>query len=451
MKLEGKNVIVIGMAKTGISVVKKLIEKKAVVTITDMKSKADVLEIIEELGEEKIDFILGRNPSDEEMNSFDFAVVSPGVPKDLPYIINFIESGKSVIGEIELAYKMTKGNFLGITGTNGKTTTTTLVGEIFKEASIESWVVGNIGNPVIDVAEKATDKSWFITELSSFQLESIDEFRPKVAGILNITPDHLNRHKTMENYISAKCDIFKNQSKDDFAILNWDCEEAKKLSAEIKSQVIFFSRKEKLNRGVFVEGENIISNIFGEDVFVMKTSEIYLPGSHNLENALGACALSICAGIKIDVIREVLKTFKGVEHRLEFVKDVNGVSYVNDSKGTNPDASIKAVQAYQRPIILIAGGMDKGSDFTSFIEAFGGKVKDMILLGETAEKIETTARKLGFENNHRVKNMEEAVLKAFELGKEGDVVLLSPACASWDMYPSYEVRGQDFKDRVNSL
>ncbi|MDR1773585.1 MAG: UDP-N-acetylmuramoyl-L-alanine--D-glutamate ligase, partial [Clostridioides sp.] len=340
----------------------------------------------------------------------------------------------------------------GITGTNGKTTTTTLVGEIFKKANKETYVTGNIGKPVVDIIEDASCDSYVVTELSSFQLESIKEFRPKVSSVLNITEDHLNRHKTMENYANAKAMIFKNQTEDDFCILNYDNEMARDLAKDCSAKVILFSRLEKLDGGVYLdEKNNIIIDIEGENISLMNANEIYLPGNHNLENCMAAIAMTFVCGINTDVIKEVLKTFTGVEHRLEFVRELNGVKYINDSKGTNPDSSIKAVESYKNPIVLIAGGYDKNSNFDEFMEIAKKNVKDIVIMGATADKIEKSAKNKGINSTHIVKNMKEAVSLSHKLAQSGDIVLLSPACASWDMYKSFEVRGKDFKENVNNL
>ncbi|SHJ56406.1 UDP-N-acetylmuramoyl-L-alanine--D-glutamate ligase [Tepidibacter formicigenes] len=449
MKLKDKTVLLVGLAKTGISTVKKLINMGANVVVNDIKKEEQLKDIINNLKGYNVKYILGKHI--EDVTDIDLAIVSPGVPLDLPFIEKIKRNNIEVIGEVEFSYRLSKGIFIGITGTNGKTTTTTLTGEIFKAANKDTYVVGNIGNPVIDVVDEANENSIFVTELSSFQLESIKEFRPKVSSILNITEDHLNRHKTMENYINAKARIFENQNEEDFTVLNYDCPIVRSLASKCKSRVVFFSRKEILKEGVFVEKNSIIIKFEGINTILMNKNEINIPGNHNLENALAAIAIGVILNLDLDVIKNILKTFNGVEHRLEFVKEINNIKFVNDSKGTNPDASIKAIKSYNEPIILIAGGMDKKSDFTEFIKHFKGRVKELVLLGETAGIIEKTANKEGFTNCHKVKNMKEAVKKSYELARSGYVVLLSPACASWDMYESYEIRGKDFKNEVFSL
>lgn len=450
MELKGKKVLLVGLAKTGISTIKCLAKYGADITVNDIKTEDKLEEIISEIKDiDGIKYILGHHP--EDISDIEMVVVSPGVPLDLPFIKKVIEEKKELIGEVELAYRLSKEPyFVGITGTNGKTTTTSLTGEIFEKANRETYIVGNIGNPVIDAVQQADKKACYITELSSFQLESIKDFKPNVSAVLNVTEDHMNRHHTMENYIEAKARVFMNQDKNDFCILNYDDEITRELAKKCSANVIFFSRKQKVENGVYLENGEIIIDI-NEKINLMKVEELSLPGGHNLENCMAAIAMSYVSGIDIEVIKNVLKTFKAVEHRLEFVKDLDGVKYVNDSKGTNPDSTIKAVQAYKSPIILIAGGYDKGSDYNELLEIAKKNVKTIVLMGETAEKIKETAIKHGILDIYKVENMKEAVITCHKLAKEGDVVLLSPACASWGMYNNFEERGRDFKNNVNNL
>ncbi|MDR0880001.1 MAG: UDP-N-acetylmuramoyl-L-alanine--D-glutamate ligase [Clostridioides sp.] len=451
MNLSGRKVMLIGLAKTGVSVVKYLDKLGAKIVVNDSKSEEAFVEILDELKSiEGITYIFGRNP--EDIDDLDMVVVSPGVPLDLPFIENLKEAGVEIIGEVELAYRLSKNpTFVGITGTNGKTTTTSLVGEIFKRAEKDTFIAGNIGAPVIDTVGKADEDSYIITELSSFQLESISEFRPRVSAILNITEDHLNRHHTMENYADAKANIFLNQDKNDFAVFNYDDELTRQTAEKCKAKKVFFSRKEKVDGGVYLDGNNNIIIDIDEKIEFLNKGEISLPGNHNLENCMAAIAISYVCGIDLEVIKDTLRTFEGVEHRQEYVRTLDGVRYVNDSKGTNPDSSIKALESYDCPVVLIAGGYDKGSNFDEFMEVAKNNVKSLILLGVTASQIEKSARNKGIDDIHLVKDMEEAVKVSHQLAKEGEIVLLSPACASWDMYKSFEVRGVDFKDNVNNL
>ncbi|HBF6020296.1 TPA: UDP-N-acetylmuramoyl-L-alanine--D-glutamate ligase [Clostridioides difficile] len=450
MDLKGKKVLLVGLAKTGISTIKHLDKLGASIIVNDIKDENKLRNILDELKSiNDIKYILGHHP--EDVDDIDMVVVSPGVPLDLPFILKLKNSGKYIIGEVELAFKLSNNPiFIGITGTNGKTTTTSLVGEIFSRAKRDTYVVGNIGNPVIDTIETSSEESVLVTELSSFQLESIDEFRPKVSAILNITEDHLNRHHTMEKYIEAKANIFMNQTVEDFCVLNYDDEIVKSLADKCNAKVIYFSRTKKVNGGVYLENNDIIIDIDDKIKFLNK-DDVSLPGGHNLENCMAAIAIAYICKIDLEVIKDVLMTFKGVEHRQEFVRNLDNVIYVNDSKGTNPDSTIKAIQSYDRPIILIAGGMDKGSNFDELLETAKSYVKSLVLLGETASNIENCAKNKGFNDIHIVKDMEEAVKTSYEISKSGDIVLLSPACASWDMYESFEVRGKDFKDNVNNL
>jgi len=451
MDLADKKILLVGLAKTGVSVIKCLDKLGAHVVVNDVKTKEDLKDILKELDSLKnVEYILGSHP--ERIENIDMVVVSPGVPLDLPFIQKLYKLNKEIIGEVELAYRLSKEpTFIGITGTNGKTTTTTLVGEIFKKANKDTYVSGNIGSPVIDTVEKAVRDSYVVTELSSFQLESTKEFRPRVSAVLNITEDHLNRHKTMENYITAKSKIYTNQTKDDFCILNYDDEYTRNLEKDCAAKVIFFSHKEKISGGVYLDENNNIIIDIDEKIILLNKDEISLPGIHNLENCMAAIAMAYVCGIEVEVIRDTVKTFGGVEHRQEFVKTLNGVNYINDSKGTNPDSSIKALESYKNPIVLIAGGMDKGSSFDEMLEVAKANVKAIILMGETANKIEKSAKNKGINDTYIVNDMEEAVRISHQISKEGDIVLLSPACASWGMYENFEVRGQDFKDNVHNL
>ena len=451
MNLKNKNILLVGLARTGISTIKLLSKLEANIVVNDIKDEEKLKDILLELKDIKnAKYILGSHP--ENLDNIDLAIVSPGVPLDLPFILKLKDNNIEVIGEVELAYRLSKNPiFIGITGTNGKTTTTSLVGEIFKSDNKETYIVGNIGSPVIETVESTSENSYLITELSSFQLESIVDFKPKVASILNFSPDHLNRHHTMENYISAKANIFKNQDENDFSILNYDDKEVRKLSSKCNGQVIFFSRKEKLDKGVYLdENDNIVINI-DKKIVLLNKKELSLPGNHNLENCMAAIAMSYVSKINLETLKYVLKTFKAVEHRLEYVKTLNDVIFVNDSKGTNPDSTIKAITSYENPIILIAGGYNKESDFNELLEVGKENIKALVLMGETADIIEQCAKEKDYKTIIRVNNMKEAVEASYKIAESGDIVLLSPACASWDMYKSFEVRGIDFKDNVNSL
>ncbi|KAB3533195.1 UDP-N-acetylmuramoyl-L-alanine--D-glutamate ligase [Alkaliphilus serpentinus] len=452
MNLQNKRVLVIGLAVTGVPLVKVLVQLGSKVIVNDLKSKDKLTDALEELKGLNVKYIFEEHPNDlDVLGTIDLVVVSPGVPLDIPFINLLREKSIDIIGEIELAYRLGKADIVAITGTNGKTTTTALTGKIFKDAGRITYVVGNIGVPAISKALESQQGDNMIMEVSSFQLESISKFHPKVAAILNLTPDHLNRHKTMENYLNAKLNIFMNQNSNDYAVINYDDEVLREASKRLSANILFFSRKSKLEKGVYVKDQKIVVKLDDKVLEIIPIDEIKIPGNHNLENALAATAMAFAMGIEPMSIADSLRTFEGVEHRIEFVDVINGVTYINDSKGTNPDASIKAVEAVKEPIILLAGGMDKGSDFTEFIKSFKGKVKALVVYGETAEKIKGTAISLGFSNVVLVKDLQEAVEYTNEIATAGDSVLLSPACASWDMYPNFEERGRHFKELVSKL
>lgn len=441
-----KKVLVAGLGKSGISAVDFFSRQGAEVEAFDGKMVSDP-QLMKRFP--KAVFHFQENPTGEE--EADLVVMSPGIPLDLPFVRRFSARGLEVTGDIEIAYRSSSSCAVAITGTNGKTTSTTLTGEIFRDFFPKVFVAGNIGNPILDELPNFDEETYVITELSSFQLESVKTYRPHIAAVLNITEDHLNRHKTMENYIAAKFRIFENQKADDFLVLNADDEILASQKLKTLSQIVFFSRKKELDRGVFVSEGKIVSTLSGEREEIMKLEEILLPGSHNLENILACTAISLLAGVDARTVQKRVSIFRGVEHRIEWVREVEGVGYWNDSKATNPDSAIKAVEAFEQPIILIAGGMDKKSDFTQWIKACKGKVKKMILFGETKEIIASRAEQLGFFEVRITENLKEAVQSAQKEAQSGDVVILSPACASWDMYPSFEVRGEEFKELVRNL
>lgn len=450
MEVTGKKVLVFGSGISGIGAVDLLEKQGAQVVLYDGNDKLVTKEIAAKLKEDSAaEIIVGAFPT-EMIDGLDIAVLSPGVPADLPVVCEMRKHGVFVTGEVELAYEFGKGSVLAVTGTNGKTTTTSLLGEIMKEFQDEVFVVGNIGNPYTIAAQSMTDKSVAVAEMSSFQLETISKFRPQVSAILNFSPDHLNRHHTMEAYVEAKKNIAKNQTAEDYCILNYEDELTREFGKNIEAQVLYFSSKRKLERGIYLENGNIIYKNPDETV-ICHVDELKLIGMHNYENYMAAIAMAAVYGVPVDVIRRAVKAFKGVEHRIEYVTEKKGVVYYNDSKGTNPDAAIKAIQAMNRPTVLLGGGYDKGSSYTEWIQSFEGKVKKLILVGQTKEKIARDADKCGFSDYVFTDTFEEAVLLAAATAQEGDAVLLSPACASWGMFPNYEVRGEKFKEIVNSL
>ncbi len=451
MNVYGIRFLVIGTGLSGYATCEFLLSKGAKVILTDIKAK-DQLNIDNFINKENFKGIFGGQPPLSILDEIDYIIVSPGVSFDIPIIKKAHERNIELLSEIELSYRLSKGKIIAITGTNGKTTTTSMVGEIFKYGGKDSYVVGNIGLPMISKVDNSRDDTFFIVEVSSFQLEGIKEFHPDISAILNITPDHLNRHKTMDNYIGQKSKVFVNQGSDDITILNADNPISLSFKEEVNSRVVLFSQMSTLEKGIFVENNNIvIINEEGEKLEVCPVSNIKVLGGHNLENALAAVAISYYAGISVEGIRKGISEFKGVEHRIERVAMISGIEFINDSKGTNPESSIKAIEAMEKPIILIGGGMDKGSDFTEFVASFKDRVKYLILLGQTADVIENAARKQGFTSIKKVDSIEDGVLFSFEIADKGDVVLLSPGCASWDMYTSYEERGNIFKSIVKGL
>lgn len=450
MELSGKRVLVVGTGISGIAAMKLLAKQGAQIIVLEGNVKLNKEEIVKKLpSETEYRLVLGELP-ELVMDQLDLAVLSPGVPTDLPFVIRLQEKGVPVWGEIELAYACARGNLVAITGTNGKTTTTALTGAIMKEYYDSVYVVGNIGLPYTEYALETTDQSMTVAEVSSFQLETIHQFCPQVSAVLNITPDHLNRHHTMECYIETKARIAQNQTKEQVCVLNYEDENLQKIAKNIPADIFWFSSQRPLSRGIWLEGEDIIY-CDEEKIKICTIHDMQLLGVHNYENVMAAVAIAMHAGVPLECIRKAVSQFQAVEHRIEFVREVDGVKYYNDSKGTNPDAAIKAVEAMITPTVVIGGGYDKQSSFEEWIASFRNKVKCLVLLGATADKIEKTARAAGFTNIIRVDSLEEAVKESAREAKAGDAVLLSPACASWDMFQSYEQRGTLFKEYVNQL
>ena len=456
METEGKKVLVFGSGISGEAASRLLLQKGAEVVLYDGNDSLDADKILGEITWEKgqkARVVLGRlseQQEDEMLDGLSLVVMSPGVPTDLPVVEKMRAKGIPVWGEIELAYVFGKGQVLAITGTNGKTTTTALLGEIMKNHKESVFVVGNIGTPYTEVALRTEEESVVVAEISSFQLETIHTFRPKVSAILNITPDHLNRHHTMEAYIGAKENITRNQTGEDFCVLNYEDDVLRAFGEKTGAEVLYFSSAHKLERGVYLDGTKIICDI-DRPIEICDVSELKILGTHNHENVMAAVAMAYAFGVPVEIIRSTLREFQGVEHRIEFVAEKNGVAYYNDSKGTNPDAAIKGIRAMNRPTVLIGGGYDKDSDYDEWIEAFDGKVKKLVLLGATREKIAETAERHGFRDIVLADSFEEAFAQCVEAAQPGDAVLLSPACASWGMFKNYEERGDKFKELVNRL
>lgn len=447
MEYNGKKALVCGMARSGIAAAKLLNRLGARVTLQDMKKREEISADVLALEGEGIVLYTGANP-DEIACAQDLIVLSPGIPCDLPFIAAAEEAGIEVISEVELAYRLTPCPITAITGTNGKTTTTTLTGEIMKTAYSGTAVVGNIGIPYSEEVERLTEKDWVVAEISSFQMEKAKEFHPHISAVLNITPDHLNRHKTMDVYIAMKERVFAKQTAEDFCILNHGDEACRKMADKTAAKVFFFDSSETLAEGIYLDGDAIEVRWGAINETLIHVDELQILGVHNYENVMAAAAMGICAGIALDTIRAVLKGFAGVAHRIEYVATVDGVDYYNDSKGTNVDASIRAVLAMKKPIVLIGGGYDKGSSFDEWTKLFPGRVKHLVLIGVTAPKVRASAEKFGFTAISDCETFEEAVALCREKAEDGDCVLLSPACASWGMFDNYEQRGDMFKEQV---
>ena len=451
MNLEGKRVLVVGSGKSGVAAAELLRKKGITFVLFDGNKDLDVTALIEKnpvfAGAE----ILLGELAPEDMARIDLVVLSPGVPTDLPMVNELRNRQIPIWGEIELAYHFAKGRIIAITGTNGKTTTTSLVGEIMANYFDDVKVVGNIGIPYTSVAADTTEDTVTVAEISSFQLETTHEFAPEVTAILNITPDHLNRHHTMECYIETKESITKNQTAGDTCVLNYEDEVLRRFGETLQTQVVFFSSKRKLEKGLYLDGEDIFYADGTTDTKVINVNELNILGKHNYENVMAAVGMSVSFGVPMDKIVEVLKRFQAVEHRIEYVTEKRGVKFYNDSKGTNPDAAIQGIRAMNRPTLLIGGGYDKQSEYDEWIESFDGKVKKLVLIGQTKEKIAECAKKHGFEDVILCDTFEEAIDTCYANAVSGDAVLLSPACASWGMFANYEERGRIFKEYVRNL
>lgn len=452
--ITGEKCLVIGSGISGVGSVALLERMGADVTLYDSDEKLTEELIREKLpAESKARCVAGELP-EEILSSIKTVVLSPGVPTDIPLVNDLRERGAVIIGEIELGYQMEKGRVAAITGTNGKTTTTTLVGRIM-EAHMgreKVFVVGNIGNPYTSECLKTDTDTVTVGEISSFQLETIRDFHPAVSAILNITPDHLNRHHTMEAYVAAKENITLNQTGKDICVLNFENGYTRDFGKRCPAKVIYFSSAQELEEGYFLRGAKIVRRFEGREQELMDIhSDMNLVGLCNVENVMAAIAISEGMGVPMETILSVIKEFHAVEHRIEFVAEKGGVEYYDDSKGTNPDAAIQGIRAMSRPTVLIGGGYDKESSYDEWIECFEGRVKWLVLIGQTREKIAECARAHGFDRIKFADTYEECLRLCTELADEGDAVLLSPACASWGMFKNYEERGDIFKAYVREL
>src|ERR1700730_8462727 len=447
MDLNGKRVLVVGLGKSGVASALFLKAHGARVTVSDTKTGDELRSEIPVLLDHGITVETGGH-GERTFRGQDLIVVSPGIPLDAPALVQARALGGSVIGNMELAARLLRGPIVAITGSNGKTTTTTLTGEIMTAGGFSALVGGNIGTPAIALAERDTPESVIVLEVSSFQLETIRSFRPKVAVILNVTPDHLDRHRTFEAYVDAKARILENQQSADLAVLNADDPTCVAMAARTKAQVFWFSRQKEVQQGAWVLDGNILFRQGAQQREIMLTSEIPLKGAHNLENVLAAVCAGALMGCAPEKIRQAVRDFKAVEHRLEYVATIRGVDYYNDSKATNVDATIKALESFPANIRLIVGGKDKGSDYTLLNDLLRQRVKRVYTIGAAAEKIESQIK--GVEVVH-ADTLENALRKANAVAEPGDVVLLAPACASFDQFKNYEQRGQVFKEIVRTL
>ncbi|SEV91758.1 UDP-N-acetylmuramoylalanine--D-glutamate ligase [[Clostridium] fimetarium] len=450
MELKDKKVMVVGTGISGIGAAELLYNVGAKVVLYDGDEKLLESDILNKIEGCKAEIIIGAL-EESVVKSIDLVIISPGVPIDSDIVLRFEKANIPVWGEIELAYNYDKGRIIAITGTNGKTTTTALVGQIVKAYNKETFVVGNIGNSYTGEVLKTSKNSFTVAEISSFQLETTHKFKPSISAILNITPDHLNRHKTMENYAFTKENIAINQTKSEICVLNYDDPILREYAKTTTAKVIYFSRLEVPEIGSFMDGD-LIKYFDGDSVeTICDVNNMNLIGAHNYENVMAAVAIAKSAQIPTDIIVAEILKFKAVEHRIEYVATKHGVMYYNDSKGTNPEAAVKAIEAMSRPTILIGGGYDKKSEFDIYVKAFEGKVKLLVLIGQTKELIAETARKYGFDNIIMAESLQEVIKICVEHAEVGDAVLLSPACASWGMFDNYEQRGELFKEYVNLI
>ena len=450
MEFNGKKVLVLGAAISGISVARILAGRGASVTLSDAKDAAQLKHDVSGLAAAGARLALGHH-DDTLLDGVDILVISPGVSIYIPLVVAAERRGITVMSEIEVAYRLCPAPIVAITGTNGKTTTTTLTGEIIKAAGREVVVGGNIGQALSAEVQGVSAAGVVVAEVSSFQLEGVIAFKPHIAAILNLTPDHIDRHRDLGTYQAMKERIFANQTKDDYLILNYDDPVVRDMARRASSQVVYFSRRNELPSGVFVQDGLIKMAWLDETFTICPLSTLKIPGAHNVENALAACACAYFAGARPRDMAAVLGTFTGVEHRIEPVATIGGVTYYNDSKATNPESSIKALEAFPGHIILIAGGRDKNTDLSEFMTLARDKVDHLLLLGEAADRFAAAAADHGVKAVHRVHDMAAAVALARSLARPPQIVLLSPACASYDMYNNYEERGRNFKDLVRRL
>lgn len=438
-----KTALIVGMAKSGIAAAKLLYREGYRVIINDQKP--EIKGLFDALCGIAYEVQLGADPMDL-IDGIDLLVPSPIIPMSRQFIVEARKRGVEVISEIELGYRYSQADFVCVTGTNGKTTCTALTGEIFQNSGRNTFVLGNIGIAISEHALDTKKGDVIVAETAALQLEGNVNFHAVAAGVCNITPDHLDHFGSMENYIAAKAKIFDNQTESDVAVLNWDDPIVRGFASITKAKVLYFSRKEEVDSGMFLRGDKMVYRINGEEHELMDKDDVRIMGAHNLENAMLSALLALSQDVPAEVVRDTLESFSGVEHRIEYVCTRSGVDYINDSKGTNPASTIRAIEAMKKPTILILGGFDKHSEFDELFDAFSSNIRACVVLGDTADKIIDAATKAGYGDIcHRASDFLRAVSMARDLSEEGDVVLLSPACASWDMFDNYEQRGRVFK------
>jgi len=447
MEVSGKKILVVGLARSGAAAALFLADRGARVSINDAKPESE-LGAASELRAQGIEVVAGGHPPELFVNS-DLIVVSPGVPLALEPFKQARAMGVPIMSEVEMAMRFLRGRLIGITGSNGKTTTTTLIGELLHDAGLPTQVGGNIGQPLTSLIATSRDDGFTVIELSSFQLEAVEQMRLFAAVLLNITPDHLDRYASMDDYAAAKARIFVNQTPNDLAVLNADDERATSMSSLTQAHIVYFSRERMLDEGICLRGDEVVSRSGGRERVLLTREEIGLRGAHNLENVMAALAVGLACGASPEMMRATIRNFKGVEHRLEFVAEIKGVKFYNDSKATNVDAAIKSLEAFTSGVIVILGGKDKGSDYAPLASLVRERCEHVILIGAAANKIAAALE--GTRPLHRAATMPEAVSLGFKLSRAGDTLLLAPACASFDMFDNYEHRGRVFKEAVRSL
>lgn len=454
--LTNKYILVIGTGVSGISAAKLLTDIGAIPILYDSDKSKTAKDIKLKLKSKLPPGItppiyIGKLPPQEIIEGLSLIVVSPGVDLGSPDMISLRAAGIPIIGETELAYRYAKGRIIAITGTNGKTTTVTLTGEIVKAHFPSAYIVGNIGRPFSDIALETSDKSVIVLEISSFQLETIKHFSPYISVILNITPDHLDRHKTMAEYTKIKESISKNQSKKNTLVLNRQTNHSPQFLSTCPAQIIYFSSQEELDNGCYLKNNTIYEAKDKKSTPIINTSEIKLAGICNIENIMAAIIISRQMNIPLKTITDIIKNFRAVPHRIEYVRTISGADYYNDSKATNPDAAIQGIRAMTKPTILIAGGSEKNSDYTPWLKECQPKLKALILIGETKDKIAACAQECGITSIHKTGTLEDAITLSKTLSEPGDAILLSPACASFGLFKNYEHRGEKFKELVHNL